>query len=752
MQINEVSSRRYIIGLLGALLLLSLFVGYPLVSKKQGVILIQGIVLDSQNKPISNIAVTFSSPDSKIVKRKKISTSDSGRFEFLQVVPATSAGKKTRLNVTVGSSTYTFPASSDKQSWAFFQRIRPDTYKINIGHTLKNRIEVTGNFSIQASATKAIFRDGNRYAVTRTNEGIFSIKELDSSDTVINENVTFKAAPLRKTILGTIDGKPVTFNEQGEVFYDGSQIGDITFFADSLKAQASLILETRDAANNPVGNYEIAIDKKNEVTPILTGIPSNISFSQLEAYSLSRSIQFNEIGEIQGAGINGQVSALSPHTNSPSNTSSRPLPSVPELPTYPMAPPSPLPSPVPGANHPNEEKTNESHSKEQSAPTQTEIAFRTQFAEWKSTREAFVTLLAGWEQTRVATPPATCTALPEVSHVPPNIGPDPTPTSIIQTLFNSREAISSEEDPFPKTCNVGEKIHVYCFSEGASALILPPGSEDPFKMMLSPSLCKGSGLCQKSGPDGTPQGDCLVSHEEFREQTQCQGHVTDSEDSESIENCCSARHEYAHICDADVTTRCEKTYRCAEQVAEKTENYCQQKTLEYYCGGENPRWSDKDNHRCNAVCGNYLFQAMTKVWDACMCAKAVKSDKGVSLEECCSCTEEIKPERVLDLLPESCRKTYPNTDSIDEFIQVNRLRFSSSVHGCSYYNETIPENQTCYSLPTATATASPKPTVSISPTVTATPEVTEGKPIIPEPTNTVGYTEGRPVLPKLPSR
>ena len=738
MQISDVSNRRYIISLLSALLLLSLFIGLPLIPKEQNAILIQGIVLDSQNKPISNIAITFSSPDSKIVKRKKISTSDSGRFEFLQNIPAALAGKKLKATVKIGDSTYAFPISSDKQSWAFFQRIRPDTYKINIGHTLKNRIEVTGNFSIQASTTKAIFRDGNRYAVTRTNEGIFSIKELDSSDTVINENVALKAMALRKTTLGTIDGKPVTFNEQGEVFYDGSPIGNITFFADSLKAQTSLILETKDAVNNPVGNYEIAIKKESQERSPTKGIPSMVTAPDLDSYSLSRSVQFNEMGEIKGEGIHGKISLPSQGRYLP--TVSRGNASTSPKPHENIVPPSPLPSAVPSNSSGNSLLSGgRSNSEDANRPTQTAIAFATQ--------------MDGWSDTIAAMPHPTCSPSASDAIATPKIADH---TILSQERANSYNETPKHpvepvpSDPFPSTCDMDKKIHVYCFDQtadsapcvGACAMNMPTEKNDPLKMFLSTEICKSTNMCGDSGPDGAPQSDCTMSQDEFRDKTQCQGHIADTDDGSGLMNCCAVRHEYSHLCDSLGTKHCGKTEACGETIAEKVQAYCVQNTLEYYCGGVMPRWNDSDNHRCKKACGAALYQAKGKVWDACMCNQALKSSSGVTGDQCCGCASEVEDkERVWNLLPPSCRKEYPNPDSLPTDSKVDLWNgFIKSTHDCNYYNPVGTEpGAACASWVTKTPTRTPK----ASPTSTFT--------TIPSSTPTT-KTEVSPVLPELPSR
>ena len=262
--------------------------------------------------------------------------------------------------------------------------------------------------------------------------------------------------------------------------------------------------------------------------------------------------------------------------------------------------------------------------------------------------------------------------------------------------------------PFLQTCSkTFAKIKIkcvfeisqHCGSKTAVACASPDGT-----MYLPRENCKKFNLCSTD-----KDGECEVSPVEFAKLTQCQGNVVDDA---GIDSCCVVRHEFGHLCDPDLNDRGgagSKTYKCGEVIAEDMGATCYNETTDYYCGGESPRWAGESDIRCKQACDQDLWRSVGKVWDACMCNQAAKSESGVSGDQCCWCVNEATDAaRVYNLLPASCHKFYPdpNLASFKDILEKYAGERPYSGHGCSYYNPKATPGESCPPPPTLTPTPS----------------------------------------------
>ena len=728
---KEELKNRSLLGLICTLFLILLVIGSPLGSKESA-ITIQGVVLDQNNIPVVKLPFILYSND-ETVKPKKIFTSATGRFQFEYDISKVTRGKKNKLLLKIGSSGNTITLAQGKTNyWVTIKKNASGDFKYTYGATLSNRIEVTGNFSIIASANDAPFKNGFSYIASRKN-GAFTVREID-----LNGYLTATDIPLiidfgKKGIIGTISGRPVSVSNEGEIFLDGNSFGSISFFSDYLKSKSDFEIDTIDARENTSGTYRISVDK-NGNTPARSrqSAPSTVSTADLEMYSIG-GFSYGEDGSVYNAknikvGNIRRAVSINPATTLPPIPTALPPTFVAEYPTavpnatptIELAPTAEAPRINPGVDSPENSPTN-------SGDTFAGVSI----PRWNA-----------------ATPLAELTVMPEGS---PTVSVRRTPLPLFtpgQPFLTSCAAIKN----VTVKCVTAKRLSDAC-GEGAGAC----ANKSDGGIFLPKESCEMFHLCSSNASSG--DYNCTVTPSEFSQKTQCQGKIAQGDSGGGIDDCCMIRHEFGHLCDPDEGSRPENKTGCTETIAENMEDTCQQDTTNYYCGGTTPRWNNANDStyahdsRCENACSLALFRAQTKIWDACMCNHAANSPKGVTGDQCCSCVKESSDsQRVLDLLPSSCRTYYPDANSIVGASDYTSSQFPFGAHGCEYYGTDL--GKACASTPTpvptpqntatATATATDVPTATKTktplPTITPTPANT------PTPKDTPEYTEGKPVL------
>lgn len=265
---------------------------------------------------------------------------------------------------------------------------------------------------------------------------------------------------------------------------------------------------------------------------------------------------------------------------------------------------------------------------------------------------------------------------PSTSSVPSSITPTaPTTVGKPPAGITPTEATSSgsgDVKPWPSTCDEQcPIITVYCNAEtyckSGSACADPPPK---CAIHLSKDMCSLFDFT-----DGQQ-----ITGEDFRTITQCQREGV-PEDPNYVSRCCAIRHEYAHLCDPRDWS--ESKERCTEVFAENYEHVCIMETINFFCGGEPPRWSDQT---CKDLCKDAERRAYIKIWDACMCLQLFKTyytHYPINSNDCCECYKKcLDFDKAIGLIPPACvRDGWLN--SPDKYC--DSIAGGSAPHGCDYY-------------------------------------------------------------------